>query len=94
MIQTISSWLFSSINFHILFTSIVESSHITIPITLNPLKSIVGRSSSGLVSEHNSKVVLRNLVFRAEPAKESNKQHGDAVVKVIVVDEDPEGLGE
>lgn len=46
------------------------------------------------MGQHHPKVILRNLVFRAESAKESNEKHGDAVVKAIVVDENPESFGE
>ena len=86
MIQTVIMRFFFSINFHILFFSIVEPFHSSISVTVDPLQDIVWWGSSRLVGKHDSKVWAWNFVFLTETTKHSNEKHDDVGVKFTVID--------
>lgn len=85
--QAIFWGLLTAINFQVLCFAQVKLFHdSTLSKALNPVKCIVGRCSSWLMCDNNSKQLGCNFISNIEPTKKSYKVHDSIIVEFAVID--------
>jgi hypothetical protein len=77
VLKAVGWGVMASIELQIFLFSVIEFRHYsTLSVALDPMKGIIGRGSSWLMGDNNSKEFRGYLIFITEPAEEPDKsQH-------------------